>query len=216
LNRWSDHGARGLELHAWIHRKEGERPYSCMVKGESLMAQLAPLSPTDLRYVLARQFDEEELRTLCFDLGAEYDFESLRGEGKRAKARELVALAQRRGHLAKLEAAIRRERPAFDITFSYQRVKELQKSIMEASGQEVRDNFVEFTYQLEAYSNEFNLLHVRLEEWKEVHNMLQDLQISFAPCGSYVFTIGRLEGPAQYMASTGKNTLRGRSRMATM
>jgi hypothetical protein len=35
------------------------------------------------------------------------------GEGKRAKARELVALAEREGHLAALETAIRRRRPAF-------------------------------------------------------------------------------------------------------
>jgi DNA repair exonuclease SbcCD ATPase subunit len=161
------------------------------------MAELASFSRVDLRQALERLFDDEELRTLCFDLGTEYDYDGLRGEGKRAKARELVALAERQGHLAALEAAIRRRRPAFDTTFSYQRVKELQKSILDASQPDVRDAFVEFTHQVEAYLNEFNLLHEQLEEWKEAHNMLQDLQNSFAPCCSYIFTLARLEGSAQ-------------------
>jgi len=161
------------------------------------MAELAPSSPTDLRLALSSLFDEEELRTLCFDLGPGYEYDGLRGEGKKAKARELVALAQRKGHLAKLEGAIRRERPAFDTAFSYQRVKELQESILKASQPNVRDAFIEFTHQVEAYLNKFNLLHERLEEWKEVHNVLQDLQVGFAPCSSYIFTLGRLEGSAQ-------------------
>ena len=161
------------------------------------MAQLAPCSLTDLRIALSSLFDEEELRTLCFDLGAGYDYDGLRGEGQKAKARELVALAQRKGHLAKLEEAIRRERPAFDTTFSYQRVQELQKSILAASQPDVRDAFIEFTHQVEAYLNRFNLLHERLEEWKEVHNVLQDLHVDFAPCSSYIFTLGRLGGAEQ-------------------
>ena len=161
------------------------------------MAKLAPSSLTDLRIALSSLFDEEELRTLCFDLGAGYNYDGLRGEGQKAKARELVALAQRKGHLAKLEEAIRRERPAFDTTFSYQRVQELQKSILAASQPDVRDAFVEFTHQVEAYLNRFNLLHEQLEEWKEVHNVLQDLHVDFAPCSSYIFTLGRLGGAGQ-------------------
>ena len=161
------------------------------------MAQRAPSSLTDLRLALSSLFDEEELRTLCFDLGAGYDYDGLRGEGQKAKARELVALAKRKGHLAKLEEAIRCERPAFDTTFSYQRVQELQKSILAASQPDVRDAFIEFTHQVEAYLNRFNLLHEQLEEWKEVHNVLQDLHVDFAPCSSYIFTLGRLGGAGQ-------------------
>ena len=86
---------------------------------------------------------------MCFDLGPDYDYDSLRGEGKAAKARELVALAERRGHLAELEAAIRRERPALDTTYSHERVQELQDSILAASQPDVRDAFIEFTQQIE-------------------------------------------------------------------
>jgi hypothetical protein len=161
------------------------------------MAELASFSRVDLRQALVHHFDDEELRTLCFDLGAEYDYDSLRGEGKQAKARELVALAERKGHLAVLEAAIRRKHPAFETLYSHQRAQELHESILAASQPDVRDAFIEFTHQIEAYLNEFNLLHEQLEEWKEVHNVLQDLQNSFAHCRSYIFEFGRLAGSAR-------------------
>ncbi len=127
---------------------------------------------------------------MCFDLQVDYD--SLRGEGKAGKARELVAQAERIGRLAELEAAVRRERPVLETTYSQERVEELQTSIMAGSRPAVRAAFVEFTQQIEAYLTEFNLLHEQLEEWKEVHNLLQDLQNNFAPCRSYIFVLGRL------------------------
>jgi len=61
-----------------------------------------------LRKALCDLFNLEELRTLCFDLRVDYD--SLPGEGKAAKARELVAYMQRREELERLVAAVRRER----------------------------------------------------------------------------------------------------------
>ena len=54
---------------------------------------------TMLRQILAERFNEGELRTLCFDLGI--DYENLPGQGKADKARELVAYFQRRGDIAK-------------------------------------------------------------------------------------------------------------------
>jgi hypothetical protein len=72
-------------------------------------APIADLSPQQLRDVLSSRFDFEELRTFCFDMNV--DFDSLPGEGKAAKARELVAYMQRRGRLPELVAAIRRTRP---------------------------------------------------------------------------------------------------------
>lgn len=152
------------------------------------MSQATSLAPVDLRRVLTRLFDEEELRTLCFDLGVDYD--GLRGEGKAARARELVALAERTGRLAELEAAVRRERPALDTTYSPERAEELRASILDAAGPRLRAAFVEFNQQIEAYLNEFNLLHEQLEEWKEVHNLLQELQISFAPCRGHIGALG--------------------------
>jgi hypothetical protein len=45
-------------------------------------------------------FGEEDLRTLCFDMGVEY--ESLPAQGKEGKARELVALLDRQGRIPEL------------------------------------------------------------------------------------------------------------------
>ena len=50
-------------------------------------------APTQLRRLLIQHFDLEELRDLCFDL--EVDYDSLRGDDKRVKTRELVAYMER-------------------------------------------------------------------------------------------------------------------------
>ncbi|MEJ2749953.1 MAG: hypothetical protein P8183_18895, partial [Anaerolineae bacterium] len=68
------------------------------------------IDPTALRRALVNYFDLEELRTLCFDLGV--DFDELEGSGKGAKARELVVYWQHQGDLAPLLTAIRKERGA--------------------------------------------------------------------------------------------------------
>jgi hypothetical protein len=59
-----------------------------------------PLSPAQIRRELTDRVDEEELRTLCFDWGIDYD--SLPGKGKAAKVRELVAQEQRRDGVGRL------------------------------------------------------------------------------------------------------------------
>lgn len=55
---------------------------------------------TRLRRILAERFDEGELRTLCFDLGVDYD--SLPGRGKAEKATDLVAYLERRERIHEL------------------------------------------------------------------------------------------------------------------
>jgi hypothetical protein len=64
---------------------------------------------TRLREMLVKRFSVEELRTLCFDLGLEYD--GLPGDGKEAKARELVAYLERRDRIPELEEKSKRLRP---------------------------------------------------------------------------------------------------------
>lgn len=54
-------------------------------------------------------FDEEELRTLCFDLDVAYD--DLPAQGRKSKARELILYLDRRGHLRELLNLLREERP---------------------------------------------------------------------------------------------------------
>ncbi|GAB4272182.1 MAG: hypothetical protein Kow0080_18340 [Candidatus Promineifilaceae bacterium] len=65
-------------------------------------------SRAQLRRALTEYFDMEELRTLCFDLGV--DFDELPGAGLQAKARDLVHYWEKRGQLEKLVQAIRYER----------------------------------------------------------------------------------------------------------
>jgi hypothetical protein len=63
----------------------------------------------ELRQILTLRFDEGELRTLCFDLGIEY--ENLPGTTKADKARELVLYFEHRGRIPELLELIRNSRP---------------------------------------------------------------------------------------------------------
>lgn len=63
-----------------------------------------------LRELLDQHFNEEELRTLCFDVGVDYD--SLGGRGKAANARELIELLQRQRLLPELLRVLHQQRPA--------------------------------------------------------------------------------------------------------
>jgi hypothetical protein len=63
----------------------------------------------ELRRILTARFSDGELRTLCFDLGIDYD--ALPGEGKADKARELVAYFKRRGRIPELIDMGKRVRP---------------------------------------------------------------------------------------------------------
>jgi len=62
-----------------------------------------------LRQILATRFDEGELRTLCFDLGINYD--DLPGQGNANKARELIAYLDRHGRISELVSVGKQLRP---------------------------------------------------------------------------------------------------------
>lgn len=59
--------------------------------------------------MIALHFDEEELRTLCLLLNI--DYESLGGDGKRAKAERLVGYLDRRGRSDELLDKLDQLRP---------------------------------------------------------------------------------------------------------
>ncbi len=86
-------------------------PSDLLVTLKALSDQVAfgDWNPIQLRQTLTSRFDREELRTLCFDLGV--DYEALPAEGKAGKARELVNYMERREQLAELVETIRRMRP---------------------------------------------------------------------------------------------------------
>ncbi len=77
--------------------------------GEPQSTSAPSPEPADLRRMLVERFNLEELRTLCQDLQIDYD--SLPGEGKEAKARELVAYCERHTRIPDLVAAINRAKP---------------------------------------------------------------------------------------------------------
>ena len=65
------------------------------------MTQPTTTSPefhAKLHEALNQYFDDEELHTLCFDIGVDYD--GLKGAGKAAKARELITYIDRRNRIA--------------------------------------------------------------------------------------------------------------------
>ncbi len=68
--------------------------------------------------LISRHFSEDELKTLCFELGIE--FEDLGGVGKTGKARELLQFCRRNDKLQELVAALRAKRPdaEFESTLS--------------------------------------------------------------------------------------------------
>ena len=70
---------------------------------------------SNLRQALNERLNESELRDLCFDLSV--DYESLSGEGKADKARELIGYLQRRKRIAELIVKGEKQRP--DIVWSH-------------------------------------------------------------------------------------------------
>jgi hypothetical protein len=64
---------------------------------------------SDLHQQIDRLFNLEEVRTLCFDLGV--DFDNVAGEGKAARIRELILQLARREELQSLVDLVRQERP---------------------------------------------------------------------------------------------------------
>ena len=59
--------------------------------------------------ILENMFNEEELRTICFSIGI--DYERLPASSKPGKARELMIHAERINKLNRLYEIVRRERP---------------------------------------------------------------------------------------------------------
>ncbi|WP_420630051.1 hypothetical protein [Candidatus Leptofilum sp.] len=85
------------------------------------------MSPKQFIQLIDDLFSEEEVRTICFDLGI--DFDSLPGRGKIAKIRELISLFQRRNEMTRLVNSLSEERP----NVPWQRFKTVSKTISTSS-----------------------------------------------------------------------------------
>lgn len=67
-------------------------------------------APAGLHAYIVAHYNLEELRTLCFKVGIDYD--NLTGEGLSGQARELILYLQRQDRLADLLDRLKRDRPA--------------------------------------------------------------------------------------------------------
>ena len=108
-----------------------------------------------LRQKLEEYFDDGELRTLCFDLGIDYD--GLPGEGKANKARELVAYLERRRRIPELVAKIKEMRPDVSLIPTREADEEREQDrastpeesvTAELRGERARVRFVNREYEL--------------------------------------------------------------------
>jgi Effector-associated domain 7/CHAT domain/Tetratricopeptide repeat len=102
------HGERALLIfdnYETVLTSLGREPADRVVQDQTS----GPAGLTTLRRMLLEHFSDGELRDLCFDLGT--DYESLPGEGKANKARELILACGRMGKLAALVARCTQQRP---------------------------------------------------------------------------------------------------------
>jgi hypothetical protein len=72
-------------------------------------------NPLPLRDILAQHFSADELRSLCYDLDLDYETLPGDGQGKGARAQEIILYFKRRGRLVDLMAACCRLRPHLDL-----------------------------------------------------------------------------------------------------
>jgi tetratricopeptide (TPR) repeat protein len=84
-------------------------PSLTMEQRTTSRVEITRMNLARLREVLATRFNEEELRTLCFDLDIYYD--DLPAMGKTGKSRELVKFVERRGRVPELVTTLTRLRP---------------------------------------------------------------------------------------------------------
>ncbi len=77
------------------------------------MSQSTPYTLDAVRalHFIDRHYSLDEVRTLCFELGVDYD--NLPGEGKKGKARELILSELRRRGLGLLAAQLEHDHPTF-------------------------------------------------------------------------------------------------------
>ncbi len=139
---------------------------------------------TQLRQLLTTHFDAEELHSLCFDLGVDYD--DLRGEGKANKARELVAYLDRRGRIPDLVAQCSQLRPQVSWTFTFAATPtaapgpEYSRPVSHGLNAlaefiklpQVRNAVATFRASFKAASEQIDILG----DYKQLHDLLHNLQ----------------------------------------
>jgi len=102
---------RATDLQAVVDRLQADSD-----RNNYLISSLLPRNVRrdgNLYGVLVSSFSDSELKELAFDLGL--DIEQLGGKAKSERALELIGYFERRGDLAKLQAAVQKVRPNANI-----------------------------------------------------------------------------------------------------
>ena len=84
-------------------------PENVVAQPETLLDIQNPKFRARLRKNIDTYFNEDDIRTICYDLSI--DYESISGESKSAKIRELLAFCERKGNLEDFINSVRQERP---------------------------------------------------------------------------------------------------------
>jgi hypothetical protein len=127
-----------------------------------------------LRQTIIEYFSDSDLRNACFDLGI--DYEVLPGQSKADKVRELILFFRNRGRIPHLVQYCIQQRPTLSwtrfisgaqINFDVQKMVDMMQQTL-PPGDSSPQNLLETLKQ-------FQCLHILLSEWKELHNLLNDI-----------------------------------------
>ncbi len=146
-----------------------------------------------LRQTITDYFNEDELQNLCFDLGV--DHEILPGQSKVDKARELIAYLKNRGRMRDLFHACAKQRPQLpwaEITSGLETELDVPR-LVETLRQALPQDDPAPQHLLETLGR-FQRLHACLAEWKELHNMMNDI----------IYTVDQFSREVERMDASGQ------------
>ncbi|MBK8903663.1 MAG: tetratricopeptide repeat protein [Anaerolineaceae bacterium] len=92
---------------------------------------------SQLLHLLSQHFNQEELKTLCFELNV--DFDNLGGDSKESKVRELVAWCERTNRITELITTCKNKRPLIDWNSFLQNLEDVRPPFMGLRHFEVSD-----------------------------------------------------------------------------
>lgn len=150
-----------------------------LAMSEEGVNRLGSVSLPRLAELISTYFSQDELHDLCFRLGV--DHQDLPADGKRNKARELVTHMDRRGRTAELTAMVGRLRPHIGLN--------IQSLAREAFAK--NDPRLE---SIQSLIGQFRSYYLRLQEWKELHNHLDETLNVF---GQYAAQVERFAAIGQ-------------------
>jgi hypothetical protein len=132
-----------------------------------------PINQAELARILTSLFDENGLYSLCFDLGI--DYEDLRQGNKEVKVRSLITRLQQHKRIPELVEKVRELRPYFQLN-----LQRLAHELIQPGDPKLEE--------LDSLIDQFRNYTEMLREWKELHNHLNDLLVSY---GQFAINIER-------------------------